>query len=94
MPWYGYMILGFTAGAYLHSKTIRHWINWLIIKCLRWAIWLVARIDYQKQPEVKSKPASHDNYRPPKDGINIDEQELNKWLKNNPDLKITERANK
>lgn len=94
ITWYGYVIAGFCLGAYIHSHRTRHIIHWLIIKVLRGFIWMLQRADYYyKEPKTrKSKPASVPPvFADKKDGIEVGDEELKKWLAKNPELSVVER---
>ncbi len=97
ITWYGYIAIGFGAGVYLHCHLIRHWLHLLAIAILRGFIWMLQRTDiYHKEPRDKpivSKPKTSQTIPikgERKDGIEISEGELERWL-DNPEVSVVER---
>lgn len=94
IQWWHYIIAGFCLGLYIHNHRTRHWLHWLAIKALRGFIWILQRTDYYyKEPKMprgkqaKQPPA----YGEKKDGVEVEPDELDKWLKKNPEISVSER---
>ena len=93
ITWYGYVIAGFCFGAYMHSHRIRHWLHLLAIGVLRGFIWMLHKTDhyYRESRIEKSKPDKVLSIRGGrKDGIEVGDDELKKWLEN-PEVSVAEK---
>jgi hypothetical protein len=95
--WWTWVLIGFGAGAYAHSAFIRHYLNYVIIKSLTGIIWLLKKVDrYQveakPQKPVKAKTAKAKSpVNITQDGIEVNDDELRKWLDKNPEISVTKR---
>lgn len=89
LEWYYYLITGFSIGMYLHCDTVRHWIHWLVIKLLSSFIWIMQRTDSKYKPK-KLRNITIPDTKPslPKKGVEMELDELQTILKNNPDISV------
>ncbi len=93
--WYGWMLIGFGAGVYLHFSYARHALHWLIIKFLQVCIWLLHRTDPLYREPKKITPKSDKVVAPPardysKNGLEVSDAELAKYLQN-PEVSVAKR---
>ena len=95
LQWWHYILAGFLVGAYLHSKHIHHAVHWLIVIVLQGIVWLLIKTDplYRIMDKPKAKEESDPNpvTKSPDGSFEVDEKELNKWLKGNKDLSVEKR---
>jgi hypothetical protein len=95
ITWYGWMLIGFGVGVYLHFSYARHAIHWLIIQVLRGVIWLLHKTDPLYREPKKITPKPDKAVAPPardysKNGVEVSDAELAQYLKN-PAVSVAKR---